>query len=170
MSTFDIRDDIAEIPRVQEVEAPFTFAIALAHEVKELRAAAEPDEALIAAKEKELEAKTYKAMLVSVPRGRRQEIYEESLDKFVAKPSFTGAVDEKTQFLRGNYARIAVVASSVLRLVNPAGETQDEQIFEAIETIFNEAPDQVFETIERRVQEVNTEEDEQDELRKSTDF
>lgn len=167
---FDLRERIAELPVVQGVKVPFTFALALAREVKELRAAPEPDEKLIAAKEKELEAQTYYAEMISVPRGRRHEIITESLDKFPAKASFTGAVDEQTQFHRGNYSRVSLVAAGVLRLIDPNGEVQEENIFEAIKVLHDEAPDQIFEVLERRGAELNKQQDEQEDLAKSTDF
>ena len=167
---FDIRERIADLPVAQGIKVPFTFALKLAAEVRELRAAVEPDEDLIAAKEKDLEAQTYYAEIMSVPRGRREEIYQESLDLYPAKPSFTGGVDEKTQFLRGNFVRVSIVSAAVIRLIDPSGDVQEENIFEAIKTIHDDAPDQIFEILERRVGEINKEQDEQEELAKSTDF
>lgn len=166
---FDLREDVAGIPRTSDT-VPFTFNIKLAQEVKRLRGDAEVDEDVLAAKEAELEAGSYVAHLESVSRERRQEIYEESLDKFVAKPDLMGRIDDKTSFLRGNYVRVHTLAAAVTKLVNPEGLEQDEDIAETIQFIHDKAPDQVFEVIERKSHELNDEEDAQDELHKSADF
>lgn len=168
---FDLRADVAEIPR-KTTTVPFTLNLKLAREVKELRGAEELDEPLLAAKEAELEAATYTAALASVPRRRREEIYEDSLEKFQPKPSFfSGQVDEGTQFKRNIYVSIALVAAAVQSLTKN-GETLDdpEAIFQAIEFLHNEAPDQIFALLQAKVNEINNEEDEQDALHKSADF
>lgn len=166
---FDLREDVAGIPRATGT-APFTFNIKLAQEVKAMRAAADVDEELLADKEAELEAGSYTAHIESVTRERRQEIYEESLDKFVAKPDLMGRIDDKTQFLRGNFVRISVVSAAITKLVNPEGLEQDEDIEATVQFIHDKAPDQIFEAIERAIQKLNDEEDAQDELHKSADF
>lgn len=168
---FDLRADVAEVPRATDTER-FTLDLKLAREVKDLRAAADPDEALIASKEAELEQKTYTVAFASVPRRRREDIYEESLDKFPAKPTlFAGHVDEGTQFKRNNFVRISLVAAAVQSL-SKNGEVLDDPaaIFDAVEFLHNEAPDQIFELLERKANDVNKQEDEQDALHKSADF
>lgn len=172
---FDIRAAVADVPVTEQDEesptAEFTFEIKLAKRLKDLRAAKDLDEGAIAAAEAQLKEKTYVADLISVPRGRREDIYADSLDKYPAKPSVFGQ-DEKANFLRGNYVRMAIVAAAVTKITDPQGEVLDtpEQIEDAIKFIHDEAPDQVFEVIERRVRELNDKEDAQDALHKSADF
>ena len=168
---FDIRADIAEIPRETEQVSEFTFEIALAKKVKDLRAAPELDEAAIAEAETQLKAATYVAQIHSVPRGQREDIYAESLDKFPAKPSVFGQ-DEKANFLRGNFVRVAIVAAAIDKITNPKGEVNDteELILATVEYLHNEAPDQIFAKIERDVNALNEKEDAQDVLHKSADF
>lgn len=172
---FDIRAAVAEAPITESAEeqptVSFTFEVKLAKKVKDLRAAAEPDEGAIAAAEAQLAEKTYVADLMSVPRGRREDIITEALDAHPAKPSVFGQ-DEKAQFLRGNYMRVAVVAAAIKKITDPNGEVLDteEQIKDAVQFIHDEAPDQVFETIERAVKVLNDDEDAQDVLHKSADF
>jgi hypothetical protein len=168
---FDLRADVAEIPRSTDT-VDFTLKLKLAREVKELRAAEELDEDLLKAKEAELAAATYTAALASVPRRQREDIYEESLEKFQAKPSlFRDQVDELTQFKRNNFVRIGVVAAAVQSLTKN-GETLDDPaaIYDAIQFLHDEAPDQVFTLLEAKTLKLNTEEDEQDALHKSADF
>jgi len=169
---FDLRADVAEIPRKTDSHK-FTFDLKLAKEVRELRAAEEIDDKLLSSKEAELAEKTYTAELASVPRRRREEIYEDSLDAFPAKPSFFGnQVDESTQFKRNNWVRIQLVAAAVQALVKGASDRLEDRdgILDAIEFIHNEAPDQIFASLEEKVNEINAEEDEQDALNKSADF
>lgn len=172
---FDIRAAVAEVPESESAEetptVDFTFEIKLAKKLKDARAAAEPDEGAIAALEAQLEAATYVAELISVPRRRREDIYSEALDKFPAKPSVFGQ-DEKANFLRGNYVRLAVTAAGIKKITDPRGEVNDtpEAVWDTIEYINAEAPDQIFERIERAVQVLNDEEDAQDALHKSADF
>jgi hypothetical protein len=168
---FDLRADVAEVPRKQGFEH-FTLNLKLAREVKELRAAEVVDEATLLAKEAELDASTYTVEFASVPRRRREDIYEESLEKFPPKPSlFANHVDEGTQFKRNNFVRIALVAAAA-QAIEKNGERLDDPaaIFDAIEFLHNEAPDQVFARLETKVNEINAEEDEQDALNKSADF
>jgi hypothetical protein len=170
--SFDLRADVAEVPR-KEGSEQFTLKLKLAREIKELRAAQEPDEKLIAEKEAELARETYTVEFAAVPRRRREEIYQESLDKFQAKPSFfAGHVDEGTQFKRNNFVRIALVASAATSMRKGDGDplTDPDAIHDAIEFLHNDAPDQIFARLEKKVNEINAEEDEQDALNKSTDF
>ena len=163
---WDIRHDIAEIPTKRD-EVKFTFDLALAHKVKELRAG--DDEKALAEAEKALEAKTYRAELVAVPRRQRQDIYEKSLEEYPSSV-LTGRPDEKTMFKRNNYVRVQLIAAGVVRIHRPTGEVQEEDILEAIQMIHDEAPDQIFETIENKVNELNEAQDEQDALHKDADF
>jgi hypothetical protein len=172
---FDLRADLAEVPRADD-NAYFTTNLALLAEVRKLRAADSAEEGYeerLAVKEAELKAATYTVEMVSVPRRRKEEIYEEALDKFQAKLSFiANHVDEKTQFQRGNWARIAIVAAGVQRIISPSGAVQDdpESIFPTIEYLHDEAPDYIFEILEKKSQELNAEEDKQDDLHKEADF
>ncbi len=167
MSTFDIRQAIAEIPSEAE-DYRFTFDLKLARKVRELRAG--DDEEALAAAEAELKSKTYTAEMMSVPRRRRDDIYEESIEKFPGNRDFLGRVDEKTNFQRGTYARIAIVAAAIKRIVSPDSGVQDENMFEVVEYIHDNAPDQIFEGLETKTKELNDTADEQEELNKSADF
>lgn len=170
--SFDLRADVAELPRTSGYET-FTLALKLAREVKDLRAAEKPDEPLIAQKEAQLQKETYRVELSSVPRRRREDIYEKSLEEFPAKPSlFSGQVDELTAFRRNNFVRIALIAAATTAISKGGGEPLEDPdaIYDSIEFLHNEAPDQVFARIENKVNELNAEEDEQDALNKSADF
>lgn len=166
-NTFDIREAIAEIP-VEEATVDFTFDLKLAKRVKELRAG--DDEAALIEAENALALKTYTAELMSVPKRRRHDIYEESLEKLPATRDFLGRVDEKTEFERGNFVRVSVVAAAIKRIVSPESGVIEENLFEAVKEIHDNAPEQIFNSIERKVQELNNAEDEQDALHKSADF
>jgi hypothetical protein len=167
---FDIISEIAEIPTETET-VPFTFEIKLARKVKELRAAEKPDEAAIAAAEAELDAKSYHAEIHAVPRGQREDIYAAALDAISAKPTMFGQ-DEKAQFERGRYVRVHVTAAAISSITNPKGEANDteETILATVQYIHDKAPDQIFAAIERAVNKLNDEKDEQDALHKSADF
>lgn len=163
---FDIRNAIAEITTETD-EVQFTFDLKLAAKVKHLRAG--DDEEALAAAEAELEKKTYRATVVAVPRRQRQDIYEQSLEEFPSS-TFTGRPDEKTLFKRNNYVRVHVAAAAITEIIDPAGNVQKDAILEAIQMIHDQAPDQIFEVIERKVNEVNDAEDAQDALHKDADF
>lgn len=167
MSSFDLRQIAAEVP-LAEGEVYFTFELALAKKVRELRAG--EDEEALAAAEAELKAKTFKAELMSVPRRRREDIYEASLQEIKGDRDFLGRVTELTEFQRGNYVRKHMVAAALVRIVSPESGAQEDNLYEAVEYIHDKAPDQIFETLERKVKELNAIEDEQTELNKSTDF
>lgn len=167
MSTFDIRERIAEIP-AENATYKFTFELALAKKVRELRAG--NDEGALAKAEEELAAETYTAELVSVPKRRREDIYTKSLELFPGTRDFLGRVDEVTTFKRGNYVRTRIVAAGVVRIIDPNGAVQDENLDEVIEFIHDKAPDQIFSGLENKVQELNDSEDEQEILNKSADF
>lgn len=167
MSTFDIRAAVAEIPISQD-RYKFTFDLALAKKVRELRA--EGDEEALADAEKALEAKTYVAEMVGVPKRRREDIYTKSLELFPGTRDFLGRVDEVTEYKRGNYVRTRIVSAGIVRILSPEGGVQDENLDEVIEYIHDEAPDQIFAGLEKKIQEINAADDEQDALNKSADF
>ena len=167
---FDIISDVAEIPTEFET-VPFTFEIKLARKVKELRAAEKLDEAALATAEDELEKASYHAEIHWVPRGQREDIYADALDAISAKPTMFGQ-DEKAQFERGRYVRVHVIAAAISKITNPKGEVNDteETILATVQYIHDKAPDQIFATIERAVNKLNEDKDEQDALHKSADF
>lgn len=173
---FDIRTAVAEIPQSEtEYEKPtvaFTFDLKLAHRLKELRAAEDLDEGAIAATEAQLAERTYVADLQSVPRRRRQDLVTEALDKYSARPSAFGQPDQKAEFLRGQFIRLETVIAAVKAVHAPDGNVNDteDSVRATIEYIHDEAPDQIFDVIERAVQELNDKEDEQDALQKTADF
>lgn len=167
MSTFDIREAIAEIPAQRETYK-FTFDLALAKKVRELRGG--NDEEALADAEEALEAATYVVELVSSPKRRREDIYTDSIAKFPGVRDLMGRIDETTQFKRGRYVRTHLVAASIVKIVSPEGGVQDDGLEEAIEFIYDNAPDQIFTGIENKVQALNDAEDEQDALNKSADF
>jgi hypothetical protein len=167
---FDIITEIAEIPTDVET-VPFTFEIKLAHKVKQLRAAEDLDEAAVAEAEAELDKASYHAQIHSVPRGQREDIYAAALDAISAKPTMFGE-DEKAQFNRGRYVRVHVVAAAISSITNPKGEVNDteETILATVQTIHDKAPDQIFAALERAVNKLNEDKDEQDALHKTADF
>lgn len=167
MSTFDIRSAVAEIPAIQDTYR-FTFDLALAKKVRELRGG--DDEDALADAEEALDAKTYRAEMVSVPKRRREDIYTKAIELFPGTRDFLGRVDEVTEFKRGNYVRTRIVAAGIVRLLDPNGGVQDENLDEVIEYIHDNAPDQIFAGLEAKVQAMNAAEDEQSELNKSADF
>lgn len=167
---WDLRNDLAEVPS-DEDNAYFTTNVKLLKEVRELRAAADVDTDLLERKEKELKAATYTVEMMSVPRRRRNDIYEESLDKFQAKLSLLpNQVDDKTQFQRGNYVRIAVVAAGIKRIISPNGDAQEEGIADTVQYLYDEAPGFIFDILEKKAEELNAKQDEQDDLHQSADF
>ena len=163
---FDIRNAIAEISTETD-RVEFTFDLKLAAKVKRLRAG--DDEQALSEAEAELEKKTYRATVGPVPRRRRQDIYEKSLEEFPSS-TFTGRPDEMTLFKRNNYVRVHVTEAAINEIIDPAGNVQKDAILEAIQMIHDQAPDQIFEVIERKVNELNDAEDAQDALRKDADF
>jgi hypothetical protein len=168
--TFDLRHDLAEVP-LEEDNAYFTLNMKLLREVRALRAKEDVDEDLLAAKEAELKAASYTAEMMWVPLRRREDIYEEALDLFVPKVSFIpNQVDEKTAFKRGNYVRIAIVAAGIKRLISPSGAVQEENIFDTIEYLHDKSPEEIFETLEAKGQEINEKGDIQSDLHKDADF
>lgn len=167
MSTFDLRERVAEVPSEQE-EYKFTFEIALAEKVRKLRAG--DDEQALADAEEELANNTYVAKMMSVPRRRRQDIYEESLEKFRADRDFLGRIDELTEFKRSNYLRIGIVAAAIVEFRDPKGNVQDDNLFDVVQFIHDKAPDQIFEGLESKSKELNAKADEQEELNKAADF
>jgi hypothetical protein len=182
--TFDLRADIAEIPYQgdgDDNKAYFTMNFKLLDEVRTLRrehANADPAlddlaglERRLEAKEADLKASTYTVEMMAVPRRRREDIYEEALDKFPAKVSFIpNQVDPKIEFQRGNYARVQVVAAGVMRIVNPQGAVQEENLTETVQYLHDEAPDAIFEILEKKGAELNALGDAQEDLHKSADF
>jgi len=181
--TFDLRADLAEIPfqgEGEEGNAYFTLKVKLLSEVRELRATlglatdfdkiAELQEKL-EAKEAELKANTYTVEMMAIPRRRREDIFEEALDKFPAKPSFIpNHVDEKTEFLRQSFVRVQMVAAATKRLISPKGAVQEESILETIQHLHDAAPDFVFDILEKKTQELNVRGDAQEDLHKGADF
>ncbi len=167
---FDIISDVAEIPTETDT-VPFTFEIKLARKLKALRAAEKLDEDAIAAAEAELEKASYHAEIHSVPRGQREDIYAEALDAISAKPTMFGQ-DQKAEFDRGRYVRVHIIAAAISSITNPKGEVNDteETILATVQYIHDKAPDQVFAAIERGVNKLNDEQDEQDALHKTADF
>lgn len=169
---FDLRADVAEIPRETDA-TKFTFDLKLAKEVRELRAAEKVDEALLAQKEADLAAATYVAELASVPRRRREDIYEESVTAFPAKLSLIqNHVDEGTQLKRNSFVRIELVTAATQSITKGGVDRLDDRaaIRDAIQFIYEEAPDQIWDILETKVSEMNKLEDEQDALNKSADF
>lgn len=168
---FDLRADVAEVPRKQDTEE-FVLNLKLLREVKELRAAEKVDEDLLAQKEAELKSETYTVEFASLPRRRREDIYEESLEKYIPKPSlFANHVDEQTQFKRNSFVRVSLVAAAAQAIVKNGERLEDpEAIRDAIQFLHDEAPDHIFARLEAKVNEINRDEDEQDSLNKSADF
>lgn len=170
--TFDIRNEVAEIPAKGLTEVPFVINIGLAQEVKALRGQADVDEDVLLAKEKELDAATYVAYVTSLPRRQREDIYTRALTEFVPKPSLLNARDEKAEYLRGNFVQVQVVAAAIKKIESPTGGVQDEEaaILDTVQYLHDEAPDQVFEALKRAVDEANSIQDAQDALVRNTDF
>ena len=172
-AVFDLRNDIAEVPAKND-EAYFTLNMKLLEKVRALRAADSAEEGYeerLAAGEAELKAATYTVEMHSVPRRQREDLYEEAIEKFTPKLSFiVNQVDEKTEFQRGNFLRIAVVAAAITRIISPTGAVQEDNILDTIEFLHDKAPDEIFTILENKVRELNAAGDEQEDLHKSADF
>lgn len=177
--TFDLRADLAEVP-LAEGNAYFTTNFKLLDEVRDLRrqheVAGDPEvvaevERKLEAKEADLKAASYTVEMMAVPRRRREDIFEEALDKFPAKPSFIpNFVEEKVEFLRQNFVRTQIVAAGVKRIINPQGDVQEEDILATVQYLHDEAPDAIFDILETKSQELNVKGDAQADLHKDADF